>query len=71
MRIEVGGLRKKKGWEGRADESSVMWSLDTVSVFLVLSYGAREPGMSEFRTRSCVRCRLPCGSSASGSLLWP
>ena len=22
-----GGLRKKKGWEGRAEESSVMWSL--------------------------------------------
>jgi hypothetical protein len=26
-RIEEGGLRKKKGCEGRAEESSVMWSL--------------------------------------------
>lgn len=32
VRIEVGGLRKKKGWEGRAEESSVMWSLHGVSV---------------------------------------
>ena len=26
-RSDVGGLRKKKGWEGRAEESSVIWSL--------------------------------------------
>ena len=25
--MEVGGLRKKKGCEGRAEDSSVMWSL--------------------------------------------
>jgi hypothetical protein len=25
--MEDGGLRKKKGCEGRAEESSVMWSL--------------------------------------------
>lgn len=27
-RIEVGGLRKKKGCEGRVEESSVIWSLE-------------------------------------------
>lgn len=26
-RMEEGGLRKKNGWEGRAEFSSVMWSL--------------------------------------------
>ncbi len=26
-RMELEGLRKKKGCEGRAEESSVMWSL--------------------------------------------
>lgn len=27
-RRDEGGLRKKKGWEGRAEESSVIWPLD-------------------------------------------
>jgi hypothetical protein len=31
-RMLDGGLRKKKGWLGRALESSVMWSLGWVSV---------------------------------------
>ena len=63
-RMLEGGLRKKKGRDGRADESSAIWSLFGGRGLVYLSIRGGKAGMDgREHTHNSAQYRGPCDSS--------